>query len=227
MFVKTIHPERSENEAQPAEPNLSTALAALRLAIEKKKVEGICNAYQVLRNFAGGMNAREFFTTIDRGLGFPATEVIVAAYSHRRCFMCDTGTVKCPQCDGAGPVGIGKVCPKCDGFGVVSCSFCGGKGWFDRTGMPSELIGGVLRRQLAHVQADLKRLSEASGEFTPEAIYKLPSEERPSLISWLIRLKARLIDLSRTGVVEDHENAHMTILAEKINLCLALLKRSA
>lgn len=206
-----------------ANPQISRALDKLRLAAESRRVEPICKAYQALREAAGEMDAKELLKMADEALDQPATGLIVSAYSHRRCFMCKNGTVKCDQCRGTGLVEEDRLCPHCDGAKVIACGFCGGTGWTDRNTVPAELKRTILRRQLKHVQEDLKKLAGASSELTAENIRKLPDEERRSLTSWLIRLQARLIDLGGAGLVSEDEQIHMRGLADKIGVCLDLL----
>ncbi|MDY7009384.1 MAG: hypothetical protein SVV80_01345, partial [Planctomycetota bacterium] len=136
-------------------------LDALREAVAKREAEPICLAYLALRKAAAenGVKLAEMFERADEILSLSASDVIVSAFSHRHCFMCQDGAVSCKECKGTGFVEGGGKCPVCDGLGSMPCDFCQGTGWAARDMIPPEITQDILkRRQLANVKDDLKGL---------------------------------------------------------------------
>jgi hypothetical protein len=176
------------------------ALKDLGEAVAERRVESICAHYLALRRHTRGMKVGEVFDHVDRVAGNDARAVIVSAFSHRRCFMCQDGTTPCNGCDGTGTAD-GAVCRQCDGLGVEPCSFCLGAGWIDRDEIPAEIRPAVLKRQIAHVEKELARMLK-TGRSAWASIGRLPPKQRAELFAWLIRLQARLSDLA-TSVADN------------------------
>lgn len=208
---------------------IEKALANLRQAARRKRVEPICNTYHELRDACEGMSGRDMLLLASKALGKTATKLLVSAFSHRFCFMCKDGVVQCDRCKGSGLIDVeaGRICTRCNGIGVVACGFCMGTGWSDRSSFPPELLEAVIHRQLAHTQKELKNVVGIVSALNEEKIAKLPDDMRKTFTSRLIQLQARLIDMAGIEIVDETEGLHMSALANKIGLCLDLLaKRS-
>ncbi len=196
----------------------------LRKAANEKKVERICAAYLALRH-AAGVKRRETFVLADTILDQPVMDLVVSAYSHRHCFMCDGGTVSCEECDQIGTLADGRTCVSCEGLGVVECSFCGGTGWADRDTVPAEIAPAVLSRQFCHVKAVLRRTIGTLAGFTICQIRSLPPRKRMPVVAKLMQLQWRLDDLvCSSGIDDDKERARLEAVADKIRLALEMLK---
>ena len=209
----------------PVNPRVAQALANLRAAAETKKVDPICNAYQTLRVAANGMAISDMLALADKALGTSAAELVVSAYSHRRCFMCEAGTVPCERCEGSGFLEEGRACQHCDGLAVTACGFCGGTAWPDRNTIPRELVPIVLQRQIMHARADIKRVAVAAAALDPGKVSELTNDRRKQLVSWMIRLNARLVDLINAEAVDEDQQAHFGSLTRKIKICLNVLRQ--
>jgi len=187
MCAKTSHPAPGRNGETSAA--FDAAMDGLRQALAGRKGDPICAAYLKLRRAANGMSPRALMTSADRGIGAGSAEAILAAFSARRCFMCDGGAVPCETCDGTGRR-EGHVCPQCDGLGIEPCAFCQAAAWCDGEQTPAELTRGVLRRRIAAVTEDVKRFQGLS------LAQALASGDTPArrvrLAAWLMRLKGRL-----------------------------------
>lgn len=200
-------------------------LVHLRKAAKDKKVERICAAYLALRRAAAGVNRREISALADTILGQPSMDLVVSAYSHRRCFMCSGGTVSCGQCGRNGTLADGKTCPDCEGLGLVVCSFCGGTGWAERSTIPPEIAPAVLDRQFRHVKTVLRCTIGALAGFTIGRIRSLPRRKRAAVVARLMQLQWRLGELMSSSAVDDDEQrARLGAAAEKIRAGLEMLK---
>ncbi len=204
---------------------LNHALAELSKAAGARDVEGVCGAYQGVRRAARGMSVREMLDEAAGALGNSATELIVSAYSHRRCFMCSDGAVACDQCEGTGQVEEGRLCPACDGLGLMSCPFCQGTGWPDRDTVPSELREAVALHQAGSVHRDVRRLSETFAVLSRVDVRRLAPRRRREITAWLRKLEARLSRLSSDGVITDaDERDRMTAAAKRIETYVETLQ---
>ena len=79
--------------------------------------------------------------------------------------------------------------------------------------MPGELRKGVFRRQVAHVEKDATRLSKLPDASKLRSAGSLSPAKRGEVVSWLVRLRARLNSL--TGSPADSE-ANRTVRYEAI-----------
>lgn len=170
---------------------LEKALAGLKHAVAAAQIEPICTAYLGLRQQAGGMNTRDLIGRVQRDVGAQATEVIVSAFSHRHCMMCDNGSMVCETCDGSGHLGQ-SGCPSCGGLGIEPCSFCQGSCWPGASQTPPELAGLIDQRRRAHVRKDLDRLEKLP---PAEGLVQQLNGHRVGVAEWLFRLRARLNEL--------------------------------
>jgi len=235
--VESIEQETDRSQADNRQPRpdsqvipdgLKGAIEELARAAAARKVEPICNAYNRMRAIAAkDMSVKEMLQAAQEVLNVPVEGLIISAYSHRGCFMCQHGCLRCQQCKGTGLVEAHRRCPQCDGIGQVACGFCRGTGWADRDMIPPEIKSVVLNRQLLHVRKTLAGTLRGLAGLTVEKIRKLPPEQFNKLISSLMRMQARLTDLIEAGiVVEDQEQTRMGIIASKIDRCLESLRRS-
>ncbi|HOF18295.1 MAG TPA: hypothetical protein PK082_05240 [Phycisphaerae bacterium] len=216
----------SDHAVQYDSDALSHALAELRRAAESRRVEPLCTAYQHLRIAARGMRLGELFRIVDREIEAPVENVLVSAYSHRHCFMCDDGTSLCAHCEGTGYVEENRLCPQCGGLGLTPCGFCEGTGWADRQNIPPEFRKAVLDRQLAHVRRDLQRAGETLAKATRQAMDSLSATDRRALLAWLLRLQCRMSHLAGLDDLGDSEQqARLGAMATRIEKCLEKLAR--
>ena len=200
-------------------------LSHLRKAAHEKKTEEICAAYAALRRAAAEVDRREALALADAVLGRSAMDIVVSAYSHRRCFMCDGGTVLCEECDHTGRLAYGKTCPECEGLGVVECSFCRGTGWAERSSIPPEIAPAVLNRQFHHVKALLRRVVGALSGFTVAQIGRLKPDKRRAVVARLMQLEWRIEDLAESSAIGiDEERIRLGVIAQKIHARLEMLK---
>lgn len=203
-----------------------TALAELVHAVQRRKVESICGAYQQLRQAANGMRVKDLFAVVDNALKGPSEDIVVSAYSHRHCFMCTDGTNPCDQCEGTGYIEEGRCCPHCDGAGVVPCAFCNGTAWADRETIPHELAKAVLQRQRSHVRAEIQRVAKTFSGLSPEAISQFSPQKRRAAMGRLLRLQARLESLANHDSIDDpNEQTHLGAMAARLETCLQQLCR--
>ena len=208
-----------------ARPELDAALKRLHEAAVAKHVDPICRAYAALRQAAGGMSPRDLLALAAERLKMPAATLVISAYSHRRCYMCDDGTVTCDFCDGTCLDDRGLACAQCDGLGLATCGFCGGTGWGDRAEIPRELATAVVKRQLMHVQNDLKDLQRSVAKLGREEVAQMPPDRRGALAGRLIRMGARLEELGKCGICDEAHAAHSAELAERVGIFLQALRR--
>lgn len=171
------------------------ALDAFAQAARKRSVEAVCSAYEDLRNACRGMTLGEAIALADSATRGKALSLVVSAYSHRHCFMCEAGHVTCDGCDGAGQELTGRACSHCDGLGLTRCPFCRGTGWSDRQTVPSELRRAVRKRQLDHVLAEAAKLRRWLADHGEQDPLALPDAQRRDLHKRIDRLVARLAEL--------------------------------
>ena len=213
-----------QSRHQPDRDDFNKALDELVNAIASRKVEPICAAYFRLRSKAR-MKLEEMFNRIKQAAGDKALEVIVSAFSHRRCFMCDDGVMPCQACQGEGIVD-GTPCLNCDGLGLEVCSFCLGTGWADYNQIPRELQRAVLHRRIRHVEKDLARLARTVSGKSLDLVNQLSKDEKKEIIVWLIRLQARLNELAELGKGKDKQADKFGIAAGQIERILRKLRSS-
>lgn len=215
---------RSESP-MAGDPRLQRALMDMREAVRSKDSESVCNSYRFLREVGGSLGFEKLIQFADKALGGRAKALIVKAYSSRGCFMCDAGTSECRHCSGSGYVERDRSCPHCGGVAMAPCGFCGGTGWAGRDTIPQEFTQAVLKYQLAESHKDLIRFDDVTSRLDPEAIRSLPRNQREQLIAWLIRLQSRLIELAKLNTVNGVQQADMSSRANKIGVCLDLLRQ--
>lgn len=196
-------PQEQENqEVSGLPPQFEAALKELGSAVAGRKVEPVCTSYLALRRAGHAMPLQEFVSHIERAHGPVAQAVIISAFSHRKCFMCEDGGAVCQTCYGGGQVDR-FMCPQCDGLGLQPCPFCLGTAWNDPDEVPPELRKGVFRRHVAHVEKDAVRLNKLPDPSKLASADSLPPAKRGEVVSWLVRLRARLNIL--TGSPMDSE----------------------
>lgn len=209
--------------AQPDNVALETSLAEFRAALDQRKIEPICAAYQALRSAAGKLPLPELLRRARKGANGDVLGTLASAYSHLPCFMCGHGTVACDPCGGSGKLGD-RQCPHCDGFGLAPCGFCRGTGWADRDIIPPELKLPVLRRQLKRARIDVSRLGKTLAGITKANLPAIDPGHRRRLAAWMMRLRARLTDLAANEAASnDQQQAHLINLAGRIDAGLDML----
>ena len=209
---------------------LQQALAELREAVARKRVEPICAAYRAVRKAAKTMKAGMLFSMLAEAVDPQIMNLIVSAYSHRDCFMCRQGVTACTQCEGSGEIEADRSCPACGGLGLSACAFCTGTGWADRQTIPKELRKLVLQRQWTHVRRDLELLDKTFAVDAAAKVRGFDPKQRRSTIAWLIRLQARLADLNDVGVAAAEAEADEARLAAevgRIDTYLDMMKATA
>ncbi len=204
---------------------LTAALDHLHTTALTKDIEPICQAYAHLRRIAPELAGRELLLLADQHLGFAVARLVISAFSHRRCYMCADGTVPCDWCEGAGADGRGRPCNQCDGLGLTVCGFCGGTGWADRGTIPPELAVAVAKKHLAHVQSDLKRLQHSVADLGRDALDHMSPDRRGALAGRLVRIRARLVELSTCKACKNGHTAHLAELAQRVGILLHALRR--
>ena len=209
----------------PIGAEIEAGLERLRQAAQAKHVDTICRAYVALRQAAGGMSPRDVLALADDRLQMPVAKLVISAYSHRRCYMCDDGTVTCEFCNGTCLDERGLACSQCDGLGLATCGFCGGTGWGDRAEVPRELAPAVAKRQLARVHNDLTDLQQSVAKLGREALDKMPPDRRGALAGRLIRIAARLEELGQCGICDETHTARIAELIERVGILLQALRR--
>ena len=198
--------EQESHEASGLPRHFEEALKELGSAIASKKVEPICTSYLALRRAGHAMPLHEFVSHIESAHGRTAQAVVISAFSHRKCFMCEDGGTVCQTCHGSGQVDR-FMCPQCDGLGLQPCTFCLGTSWNDPNEVPGELRKGVFRRQVAHVEKDAARLSKLPDVSKLKSAGSFSPAKRGQIVSWLVRLRARLNSLTGSPVDSEANRA--------------------
>lgn len=167
------------------------ALRKLAEALATRRVEPVCTAYLELRQAGRGMPPERILQAAGEVDGRAGRDLIVSAFSRRRCLMCDDGTLACKTCNGGGVVND-YPCPSCDGQGVEVCSFCMGVGWSDEDEIPTELRDQVRRRRTRSLGHDAEKLNRLSLTRALASARGADASQRRELMPWLLRLQARL-----------------------------------
>ena len=202
-------------------------LDALQEAVANREAKPICLAYLALRKAAAenGVKLAEMFERADKTLSRSASDVIVSAFSHRHCFMCQDGAVSCKECKGTGFVEGDDKCPVCDGIGVMPCDFCQGTGWAARDMIPPEITQDIIkRRQLANVKEDLKKLKRMIDKLNAKNAERLQAELRRNLTKWAMRVHARLNSLAEEEIVGGREKKRLLAAASRLGTFLTILR---
>jgi len=201
--LRTESDQEHSNKLQHPEPgdqdDVRRAMLEIRRAAQSRHVDNICGAYNSLRRAMAGRKIRDLFDAVTAALGPTGMAIVVSSYSHRKCFMCDHGTVVCDQCDGKRRLPSGKICQTCEGLAVTPCTFCLGTGWADREIIPDEIRTVVVDKQFLHTRADLDKLINDNPEMAAGRAIQMPFMQRRSLVLWLMRLHARLSNIAQSG----------------------------
>ena len=209
--------------------SIQDELAKLQEAVASREAESICVAYLALskKAAASGIKLSEVFALADEALSESTALVILSAFSHRHCPMCEDGVVRCGQCEGTGSTGENRKCPACDGVGATSCDFCEGTGWAPPGMIPADILWNTLkRRQLANVKDDMMKLTKTLGKLDAEKTRELPAELRRNLTRWATRLRARLRSLAKEEIVGRREKKRLLADASKLDRRLRILRGS-
>lgn len=195
------HGQRPTTEPAGSQQDFATALAQLQEALAKRRVEPICAGYIALRRCAAGMPVKALVEKVHSAVGEPGLAILISAFAHRGCFMCEGGASPCLTCEGTGVVHGGRVCPDCEGQGIETCSFCQGTGWSDSDQMPPELRPAIIRKQLFHIDKETARLAAMSGPKMPDPATLAPAQRR-EISTFLLRLHEQLLYLSHNQVTD-------------------------
>jgi len=221
-----IPPNSGRNgEPHPRGGPVDEALEELRASALTRHVDPICTAYSTLRDAAPDLVGRELLILAEERLKMPVARMVISAYSHKSCYMCDEGTVVCDSCEGAGEHESSRPCMLCDGLGLTVCGFCGGTGWADRSEVPPELARAVAKRQLAHVLTDLKDLQQITATLDNDEIRHMPADRRGALAGRLFRMQARLGEMAQCGICDEPKVAYIATLVERLDDLLDSLRR--
>jgi len=218
-------PPNADHNASPHPRGgpVADALEELRAAVLTRHVDPICNAYEALRQAAPDLVGRQLLALASERLNVPVAKLVIAAYSHKDCYMCNDGSVVCDSCEGAGRHGT-HPCTLCDGLGLMACEFCGGTGWADRASLPEELAPAVAKRQLAHVLRDLKDLRQIIATLSPDEIENMRGDRRGALAGRLFRTQARLGEIAQCGICDEKQVAYIANLAKRLSSLLNALR---
>lgn len=204
--------------------SIQDELAKLQEAVASRKAESICLAYLALRKkaIASGIKLSEMFGLADEALSQSTALVILSAFSHRHCPMCEDGAARCRECKGTGLTGEERKCPACHGAGAISCEFCKGTGWAPWGMIPAEVPRNTLkRRQLANVKQDMIKLTKTLGKLDAEKTRELPAEARRNLTRWAMRLRARVNSLTEDTPIDEPEKQLLRAPAHQLDTYLA------
>ncbi len=205
---------------------VEAALGKLEEGLARHHHQGICLGYELLCRATGSMTIEERFDLIDKVLGPGMRETVVLGFSRRQCFMCSDGTFDCDQCGGTGKdAGIGK-CPTCDGLGFVPCDYCRGTGWTDVEIVPEQLRSVVMQERKDHILHSMIRLTRKKEHINRDEIRHLDTIAYRKLISWVMRMYARLIDFANSPTTKDEQERQRFLThAENARSYVELLKQ--
>jgi len=223
MDMQTELPPQAADPQQlaPASEKVSAALTDLKQAVRAKQAEAICTAYQQLKEANPSSAAAVRLTLATQAIGSAAVGIIVSAFAHRHCFMCQHGATPCRSCDGTGTLpGEDLSCPRCSGTGTRPCTFCNGTAWADAEMAPRELRRAVTQMQLGHVKEELRRATEILCTLKGKSLNTLPAKQRRSAVHWLRKIQARLADLSLRDELPAEQRGRLAEDAERMDVCI-------
>jgi hypothetical protein len=199
-------------------------MVELRSALDGRKIEPICAAYQQLRLTNSTVPATELNQMVGKLLGPLAMTMIASAHSHRQCYMCSDGTVACETCHGTGEISPARQCPNCDGLAAMPCAFCRGTNWADRESIPGEIRDIVARRQRDHIQRELPVLAKIVSQLTPQKAAATPLKDRQEIARWLSRCSGRLTAVATRPDTPQDQQMNLSRLASQADRLLEMLK---
>ena len=215
--------EQNMQSAGGYSTNPNDKMSELSQALANRKVEPICTSYLALLRDRRGASRQQVLADIQQARGATAIATIIAAFSHRACLMCDDGVARCGSCEGAGEVD-GFSCPSCDGLTIQPCSFCQGAGWAGLDEIPAEFRKGALTHRVRRLDKAIHRLGKVPP--TEKLIAMgMPAAKRSELLTWLVRLQARLRALAAVPIENwDEHAARYTTLATRVEDILEALR---
>ncbi|MCE5328113.1 MAG: hypothetical protein LLG01_17030 [Planctomycetaceae bacterium] len=202
---------------------MAGALNELRDALDQKQVQLICAAYEACRRAASRTGVADVMEAAQAAIEQPVRPLIVSAYSHRHCFMCNRGTRLCERCHGTGLDGQDQ-CPNCEGLGLLECGFCGATGWADRAPNPPEIFAEVLHRQYKHMKESLEKTDAELKGVSPTGMASMPRDGRLKLVASVLRLQARIQDLIHAQAAPQREVPTLEAVLAKLNNKLNLFR---
>ncbi|MCE5279605.1 MAG: hypothetical protein ABFD92_02940 [Planctomycetaceae bacterium] len=214
----------SDSRISSDSPDMDLALGELHDALRQRQVQLICAAYEACRRAARRAGIDDVMEAAQASCDQPVRPLIVSAYSHRHCFMCNRGTRLCERCHGTGLDG-GSRCPNCEGLGLLECGFCGATGWADRAPNPPEIFGEVLHRQYRHMKDGLEKAdAELKSVLGGGKIAPMPRDARLKIVAAVLRLQARIRDLIHAQAVPQGEITALETVTEKLDQKLDLFR---
>jgi hypothetical protein len=220
-------PERSPGAAdlgQLPEPVVK-AIEAFTTAAKTRRIENITEAYQALKSSANGMGLQHLLPIADKVLGKSALSLIVAAFSHEKCFMCQNGMVACEACEDEDAHTQAK-CEHCNSTGQASCEFCAGTGWVGNDVIPHELQHAVWKSRLKHTHKLLEKYARLYNRVFLDDLSRraMNDPQRHLAIVETIRLASKLRALIQSHAVVNPEHAkHLDTAEQKLRACLTML----
>ncbi|MFP4104915.1 MAG: hypothetical protein ACLFVU_02400 [Phycisphaerae bacterium] len=221
------HPHVTDGSYVPEDQQTDdTCLQQLRAAVRSGNVDRICSGYTSYRQSARGRRLGQLLRSLDNGKPGMSLNILTSAFSHRHCFMCESGVQACAHCKGKGEVEEYGRCPHCDGLGILPCGFCRGTGWADAEDIPSELRQAVLRRRLKHVRKELGALLKSLAGSSMNKLLLLPIERRKPVVAEMTKLQARLTEMVRLDLLGTDEQLRLGRIAAKLENCVSQIRES-
>jgi hypothetical protein len=214
---------RSELDQLP-DP-LVKAIESFASAAETRRIENICQAYETLKSSANGMGVQDLLPLVDKAIGKSALSLIVSAYAHEKCFMCQSGSIPCEAC-GDDDTDTRSRCEHCSSTGLAPCEFCAGTGWVGNDVIPHELRRAVWKYRLKHTHKLLEKYARLYDRVFLDALSRRPLDDpqRRRAIVETLRLSAKLRSLTESCAVTDPKHAkHLLAAEQKVRICLTML----
>lgn len=214
-----------ENLRDSDPPNLGESLENLRTnARAGQHVGPICGAYQSVHDAAVGMEPKQVYALVYQTLTRQEFDIVISAFSHFHCFMCQDGIVQCETCKGKGMLDDTSACPQCHGFAITACPFCGGTAWVEDRMIPEELEDLVLKRRIRHIDKAIKSFAKLASMKILQRLRDGPAQRRQRAAGVAIQLAARLEKLAtQVQPQSPDKTAQFTSTARKVIICLKQL----
>lgn len=204
---------------------MKKAVESFASAAESRRIENICKAYETLKASANGLGIHNVIPLADKLIGKSALSLVVSAYSHEKCFMCQGGSIPCEAC-GDDDSGTRTECSHCNSTGLAPCEFCEGTGWVGNDVIPHELLKAVWRHRLKSTHKVLEKYARLYDKVFLDALSRRPLDDpqRRMAIAETIRLAAKLRVLANSCAVSDPAHVkHLMAAEQKVRICLTML----
>ena len=221
-------PERSSDGpvdlAQLPAP-VAKAIETFAAAAHTRRIENICKAYETLKSSVNGLSIQHVLPLADKIIGQSTLVLVVSAYSHEKCFMCENGSVPCETCSEDDTDSQAR-CSHCNSTGYAPCEFCAGTGWVGNDVIPRELHRAVWRSRLKHTHQILEKYAKLYTRAFLDDLSRRPvqDDQRRLAIMETIRMAAKIHALIQSCAVTDPEHVkHLATAEQKIRACLTML----